>query len=626
MKSISNLQNVARWLSHTHTFVIVMLFTMMTNVLHAQAGELSFGSISVNPTTGYVAVPVEWTSINYSVPVFAARLELYISPGTVLCLDEAATKNSVASPFSASDVSISGGSIAIFKFNVTLPSDFTPLITLYFRDAPEALATIGIGGIHQVLETSSGPFKQIALPTPDTVQYETPPGFSISGLIRKAPMPDGSAPPECDGGSDIGIPNITVSFQAATTCFAGSTTNPFSEYSPDGYYATSGTPRYYVYAITPQKGDDTDCNCGLGFEDIDTARTFILGSKYPTLQQLIAADFNGNDTLTTYDLVLIAYCMLDTFDVDAYPNWLPWRFVPKTIYNANNPPPSPTHVPPLPHSITTSSLTGNLPNQDFYGIKRGDVVEQDCTECGGEEFAPPAEERETIALRDVFLETHAMTSGMEYMLPLRFSATTGMSVLGMELLFDAAQVEVLGIEKVGATESDYLTYTVKKQGSAAALRFVWFSMEPEGIDVAEAEAVFHLRVRAKQDASSLTGLVWQDAASRFNEAVCTGCPANRARLILNLHSPDTGQAFFAKLLGANPSRSVVPQLTLYLPGDAVVSSAVFDPNGRPVGQTEWFSAGGWNTVDLSYLPDVPGIYTIHITTVFGHETLRLVKL
>jgi len=212
------------------------------------------------------------------------------------------------------------------------------------------------------------------------------------------------------------------------------------------------------------------------------------------------------------------------------------------------------------------------------------------------------------------------------MLPLRFSATTGMSVLGMELLFDAAQVEVLGIEKVGATESDYLTYTVKKQGSAAALRFVWFSMEPEGIDVAEAEAVFHLRVRAKQDASSLTGLVWQDAASRFNEAVCTGCPANRARLILNLHSPDTGQAFFAKLLGANPSRSVVPQLTLYLPGDAVVSSAVFDPNGRPVGQTEWFSAGGWNTVDLSYLPDVPGIYTIHITTVFGHETLRLVKL
>jgi hypothetical protein len=134
---------------------------MTTSVLKAQAGELSFGTISTNSTTGYSSVPIFWTDINYANPVTGVRIEFSIQPGTVLCLDETLTKNSVASPFTPSDVTVSGGSIEIQKFNFTLPTDFSPLFILHFRDAPGSTSVVKIGSLHQVLQ--SGIFYSIGV-------------------------------------------------------------------------------------------------------------------------------------------------------------------------------------------------------------------------------------------------------------------------------------------------------------------------------------------------------------------------------------------------------------------------------------------------------------------------------
>lgn len=135
---------------------------MTTSVLKAQAGELSFGTISTNSTTGYGVVPISWTDNTYtSTSVFAVRVDLYINAGTVLCIDETLTKNSVASPFTPSDVTVSGGSIEIQKFNFTLPTDFSPLFILHFRDAPGFTSIVKIGSLHQVLQ--SGIFYSIGV-------------------------------------------------------------------------------------------------------------------------------------------------------------------------------------------------------------------------------------------------------------------------------------------------------------------------------------------------------------------------------------------------------------------------------------------------------------------------------
>jgi len=597
---------------------------MTTSVLKAQAGELSFGTISTNSTTGYGVVPISWTDNTYtSTSVFAVRVDLYINAGTVLCIDETLTKNSVASPFSPSDVTISSGSISISKFNVTLPSDFTPLIVLYFRDAPGETSVVGIGSIHQVVPTI-GMNITINLPPSDTIHYVSPPGFAISGLIRKAPMPSGFGPPECDGGSNLGIPDITVSYQASTSCFAGGTTNPFSEYTSDGYYGSSNIPGYYVYDILPIKDDETTCDCGLGMEDIDTARLYILEVRHPTLQQLIAADFNGNDTLTTYDLYLMSACLGDIIS-SPYLGWRPWRFVSKTIYNANNPPPSTTVVPSMPHSITTTSLKSNLTNQDFYGIKRGDVVEQDCTECGEDNNFTSSEDRVILPRHDIFFEDCSLKSGQEHTLPIRFSAIQGMTILSLELLFDTESIEILGVEKVNATELDYLNYGVKKQETADALRLIWFTMELEGLALEKQDAVFRVHIRAKKDITSLSNQIWQNAGGKYNQAICSNSTNHRVRLNLNLLNTAVESLFSARLVSANPSFSTTAQFALYMPVASVVTATVYNLNGQQVARTEWTSDEGWNTHHLPGLPETPGMYMVHILSNFGSETIRLIK-
>jgi hypothetical protein len=47
---------------------------MMAGLLRAQAGDLTFGSVSVNTSTGYSSIPVNWSNISYTGNIFAVRI------------------------------------------------------------------------------------------------------------------------------------------------------------------------------------------------------------------------------------------------------------------------------------------------------------------------------------------------------------------------------------------------------------------------------------------------------------------------------------------------------------------------------------------------------------------------
>jgi len=381
-------------------------------------------------------------------------------------------------------------------------------------------------------------------------------------------------------------------------------------------------PRYYAYSIRPRKDTDTPCGCGVRQADIDTARSYVMGLKTPgSLQQLIAADFNGNDTVSTYDLLNMARCFLNIEIEDPGFIWRPWRFVPVTAYNSNNPPTTSPIVPPLPDSIITASLSGNLGGQDFYGIKRGDVVEQECTDCG-DAFAPAGEDREALPLRSIYLDNIALITGQEYEMPVYFSKSEGLTILGLSFSFDSEALEILGVEKVNASKEDYLVQKIERGKHIDALRFIWFNMKKEGESVENQTPLFRLKLRAKQTIPTLQSYIWQNKGGDANDA-----RGNGQEVTLNLEFKDENLSKFdVKLLGLNPTNATSTQLAVFSSQAAPVSIAIFDSNGKLILNKDVNVEQGWTTSYLDGLPVTSGVYHVRVFSNIGYKTLRFVKI
>ena len=528
----------------------------------------------------------------------------------------------------------SGSLVTILRSNPSLVANYTPLITIFLRAEPASFVSISVGSIHTV-NTSSGP-AIIALPTTNPISTQMQAPYQISGHIRKAPMPPAgggiiSAPPECHGGSNIGIPNIDVLFTVPTppACFPDPRGTAFEEYSANGYYS-SNVPSNYPYNIEPVKhedpdpnvtDDDTDCACGVTDDDINQGRQFILGiiDDAPSLQQVIAADANQNGTVSTADLLLMSICMSGNNNAA----FKPWRFVTKADYNNYNVHPiNPITVPILASSITTASITSNLSNQDFYGIKLGDIVEQDCTECGDQDlFAPSNEDRTIVSAKDLFFEDVALEAGKEYLVPVRSNATSGLVEYSLELAFDPAYFDILRVERGDLSET-YANYKVKSEGTAKVLKYIWFSMQPGGENLNEQASLFYLRIQAKKNANSLHGLIWQKRSERYNNLFFAD-GAERGKWSLQVEPiPPTG--FAARLIGVNPAQTST-EIAVCMPYASDMLISTIDMNGRQATHQKVAASAGWNNITLDNLPTMPGTYVLRILTEFGQKSIRLIK-
>jgi len=122
-----------------------------------------------------------------------------------------------------------------------------------------------------------------------------------------------------------------------------------------------------TYTITPEK--DTMPLNGVTTFDLVLIRRHILGSD--TLNspyKIIAADINNSGTVTTFDIVEIRKLIL-IINTD-FPNNTSWRFVDAAYVFPN---PMDPFLEQFPESITVDSVSADLINLDFIGIKIGDV-------------------------------------------------------------------------------------------------------------------------------------------------------------------------------------------------------------------------------------------------------------
>ena len=134
-----------------------------------------------------------------------------------------------------------------------------------------------------------------------------------------------------------------------------------------GTFHFSSVPLQSNLTITPMK-DDNPLN-GVSTYDLVLMSKHILGLQpLTTPYKMIAADANRSGSITTFDVVEFRKLILGIYN--ELPNNTSWRFVDKSF---TFPTPSNPFVTPFPENISISNLLTNSMNNQFEGIKIGDV-------------------------------------------------------------------------------------------------------------------------------------------------------------------------------------------------------------------------------------------------------------
>ncbi|MEZ4939679.1 MAG: hypothetical protein R3D58_02360 [Saprospiraceae bacterium] len=179
----------------------------------------------------------------------------------------------------------------------------------------------------------------------------------LGSLIAVATSPEFSGSIKWEHMTSSGVENATVNLTGAGT---GSDLTDAS-----GDYQISIPDISGSFELRPEK--NINYNNGLMVNDALAIQQHLTGNLPITNAfKMIAADVNCSNSVSTFDALLIKQGLLSNPQVSAFFT-KSWRFVPQSWTPV---------LPPwgFPEAIELTSVTTDQFNQDFYGIKIGDLV------------------------------------------------------------------------------------------------------------------------------------------------------------------------------------------------------------------------------------------------------------
>jgi hypothetical protein len=392
-----------------------------------------------------------------------------------------------------------------------------------------------------------------------------------------------------------GVGSATV---ALTGDQAGSTTTP-----ADGTYSltvTSGSN----FTVTPTK--NINKLNGVTVADATAVQQHIANSVPITdAYKQVAADVNKSNSITTADASIINQSLLGNPAALAQFK-TSWRFAPTSHTMA---------IPPwgFPEKITLTGVTSSVSNQNFFGIKTGDVVTT---------FANPAN---FAGANSFVLNVQDQILQADSELTTEFTANQfdDLASIQFALSFDPAKLQLDSIEPLDAlplSMGDFGTFNIDE----GELRVVW--SQPQGVNVEEGAAVFRLTFSVLQggdnlgevlllDHSILPGRAYNSMLDQFDvelnylEASSTGNPFGSSGLQLLQNRP-------------NPFNGTTA-IGFILPESCEAQLRVFDVSGRSLAEKKAQYPAGRNeeTFDLN---GASGVLWYELVTPFGVLAKKMV--
>lgn len=277
--------------------------------------------------------------------------------------------------------------------------------------------------------------------------------------------------------------------------------------------------------------------------------------------KLVAADVNKSNTITSQDASIVTQALLGN---QAALNQFKdsWRFVPTSHTMA---------VPPwgFPEKRTYTNINANQGNQDFYGMKIGDVVTA---------FANPAnfggDADLVLHLQDRMLQT-----GEQFSVECRAGQNDDIAAWQFALRFDPARLQLLKVQPLAAlslTSEHFGTW----QADEGEIRSVWSAAE--GAVLEEGLPLFALQFAVVQGGVPLSGALGMDDGDLPPRMYSSALAESEVRLVFDEMSGTGGNVAPAYALMPNMPNPFYERtvLTFELPGACEAVLRVFDAGGN----------------------------------------------
>jgi hypothetical protein len=338
----------------------------------------------------------------------------------------------------------------------------------------------------------------------------------------------------------------------------------------DGAYLFSNAiPIPANYTVTPSK-DDNPLNGVSTFDLVKVARHILGLELLTTPYKMIAADANHSGSITTFDIVELRKLILGIYS--ELPNNTSWRFV-KADYQFPNP--SNPFVPMFPESISVADVTGDHLNDDFVGIKVGDV--NDSAIPNG--LTAPEDRSAGTFILD--LEDRTVAAGEE----ISVTFTGAEKVQGYQFTLNTPGLEVLDIASAtpDMTADNFAVFTADHALTTS------FNAE----SATEVAVTVRFRATAAGQLSELLGV-----SSRITKAEAYAPNGDKLDVALRFsRTTIAGVGFELYQNQPNPFVSKT-RIGFHLPEAGEATLSVFDETGRLLYTTTGDFAKGYNTVTL----------------------------
>ncbi|WP_235298005.1 pre-peptidase C-terminal domain-containing protein [Portibacter marinus] len=246
------------------------------------------------------------------------------------------------------------------------------------------------------------------------------------------------------------------------------------------------------YVLRPTKNSDP--NNGLNALDIVTLQRHILQiSTLDSPYSLIAADVNNDQVINAIDVVLMQRMHLRV--IDAYPNNTSWRFIPQSYQFTTDHPLTENY----PTEITYNGIDGDYMNENFYGIKIGDL-----NQSSDPLRSAPGDTLE-LTIDRVFA-----SSSDQVMINVRANGWEQLSILEGTIQWDSLGLEFVSVGNYGVenfTDDNF----GRPSGSKDKLTFYWTEPRNEGQTVPDSTIIFTLTFDVIGDVETEAAVTFADS-------------------------------------------------------------------------------------------------------------------